>query len=54
MGNVGAALAEQTVHEGGLSMVDVSDHRHVAEQARIERAAGGRGSRRGGGGGEGA
>lgn len=56
MGNVGAALAEQAVHQGGLSMVDVRDHRHVTEPVRIEGAAGGRGSGRGGGGrgGEGA
>lgn len=56
MGNVGAALAEQAVHQAGLSMVDVRDHRHVTEPVRIEGAAGGRGSGRGGGGrgGEGA
>lgn len=31
-----AALSEQAVHESGLAMVDMSDHRDVAEPAGIE------------------
>lgn len=55
MGEVGAALAEEAVHEGGLAVVDMSDHGQVAEAAGVEGGGGGccgRGS--GGSGGEGA
>lgn len=51
MGDVGAALAEETVHEGGLPMVDVGYHGDVPELARVERALGSSGGRGGGSGG---
>lgn len=37
MGNVSPALAEQTVHEGGLAMVNMGYDRDVAEARGIER-----------------
>lgn len=54
MGDVSAALAEQPVHERGLAVVDMGDHRHVPKPARVDRRARCRGSGCGGGGGEGA
>lgn len=39
MGDIGAALAEEAVHEGGLAVVDVGDHRHVSKSAGIQRTA---------------
>lgn len=54
MGYVGSALAKQSVHEGGLAVVDVGDHRHVTQTTGIKGAVDERGSGRGGsGGGEG-
>lgn len=47
MGDVGTALAEEPIHEGGLAVVNVGDHRHVTETGRIQRAP----IRRGGSGG---
>lgn len=54
MGDVGTALAEEPIHEGGLAVVDVGDHRHVAEPGGVQRAllcragSGGRRNREGG------
>lgn len=36
MGDIGAALAEKAVHEGGLAVVDMRYHGDVAEPARVE------------------
>lgn len=43
--DVGAALTEQPVHQGGLPMVNVGYHGHVPQPAWVERAAGGVGGR---------
>ena len=53
VGDIGAALAEKAVHEGGLAVVDMRYHRHVAEPARVECADWGYGGGWGGGGGGG-
>lgn len=37
--DVGAALSEEPVHEGGLPVVDVGDHGHVTYPARVKSAA---------------
>lgn len=50
MGDIGAALAEKAVHEGGLPMVDVRNHRYVTEAGGVQGVVLGRG---GGGGGRG-
>lgn len=52
MGYVGATLTEQSIHEGGLAMVNMSNHGDVAEAAGVQGAAGfdggcGRGGREG-------
>lgn len=53
VGDVGAALAEDAVHEGGLAVIDMSDHCHVAKAVGVEGSSGGGGGRGGGGGGSG-
>lgn len=47
VGDVGAALAEEPVHEGGLPVVDVGYDGHVADPAGVQRGPGGGGRRRG-------
>ena len=53
MGDIGAALAEKAVHEGGFPMVDVRNHRYVTETGRVQGgvlgSGGGSGGGRGGG-----
>lgn len=47
--DVGSTLSEEPVHESGLPVVDVSNHRHVPQPAGVQRCR----RRRGGGGGGG-
>jgi hypothetical protein len=54
VGDVGAALPQEPVHQRGLPVVDVGNHRHVADAGRVRDASqresgrGGRGCGRGG------
>jgi hypothetical protein len=41
VGDVRPALSQESVHERRLPVVDVGDHRHVADAGRIPDAAGG-------------
>lgn len=56
MRNIGAALAEEPIHERGLPVIDVSYHGNIAESTWFDNGAGSDGGRRrwsrGGGGGE--
>lgn len=49
MGYVGATLTKQSIHEGGLAMVNMRDHSHIAKTARVEGAVRFSGGGRGGG-----
>ncbi|KAJ0434303.1 hypothetical protein HanIR_Chr17g0880031 [Helianthus annuus] len=50
MWNIRPALPKQAIHKSRFTMIDMSNHRHVAEAVRIQRAAGVSSSRCSGGG----